>query len=161
VTSGESVTFAPGTFDSDTVVTLRVFNSGDVPAPPSGGSVIGHALDLTPSGVTFDPPAVITFPYSDADDVDSSTLAVWVYINGSWQYLGGTVDTEAHTVSVSVSHFTLYALISGAAPGALPDTGIRTRGDDAGGGLVLILATLAGLLGTLTLAGWSMRRVSR
>ena len=159
--SGETVTFAPGTFGGDTIVTLRVFNSGDVPAAPTGGVTIGHALELKPDGVTFDPPAVITFPYSDSDDIDPSALAIWVYINGGWQLLGGTVDEEAHTVSLSVSHFTLYALMSGGAPAGLPDTGAGAISGDAGRGLVSMLATIIGLLGTITLAGWSLRRVSR
>ncbi len=161
VASGETVTFAPGTFTGDTVVTLRVFDSADVPAAPSGGTTIGQALDLKPEGVTFDPPAVITFPYSDADDVDPSVLAVWVYINGGWRLLGGTVDPESHTVSVSVSHFTLYALISGGNVAGLPDAGMGASADSTARGFVSVLATVVGLLGMLTLAGWSMRRVAR
>jgi hypothetical protein len=161
VDSGETVTFAPGTFSGNTVVTLRVFDSADVPAAPSGGVAIGHALELKPEGVTFDPPAVITFPYSESDDIDPSTLAVWVYINGSWKLLGGTVEPVAHTVSVSVPHFTLYALMSGGTPAGLPDAGMGPSGNSASRGLVSVLATVIGLLGILTLAGWSMRRVAR
>lgn len=156
------MTFAPGTFSNNTVVTLRVFAIADVPAPPSGGVAIGHALDLKPEGVTFDPPAVITFPYSESDDVDPSTLAVWVYINGNWKLLGGTVDPTAHTVSVSVPHFTLYALMSGGAPAGLPDTGLgASDGQATGYGLIPVLATIIGLLGVVTSAGWSMRRGPR
>ena len=84
VPSGETVTFAPGTFSDGTVVTLRVFDAADVPAPPPGAIAITHAIDLKPEGVTFDPPAVITFPYTDAelDGADTSTLSVWVFLNG-------------------------------------------------------------------------------
>lgn len=156
VLSGESVTFAPRTFGRDTLVTLRLYDSGDVPAPPSGGVVIGHGLDLKPEGVTFDPPAVISFPYNEADDVDPSTLAIWVYINGGWRWLSGTVDVETHTVSVSVPHFTLYALISGGAVAALPDTGA-----DVGGGgrdLFALMAMFVSVIGGLTLAAGIGRR---
>jgi hypothetical protein len=111
--------------------------------------------------VTFDPPALITFPYGDDADIDPATLAIWVYINGGWQRLGGVVDTEAHTVSVSVPHFTLYALISGGAPAGLPDTGRSTRDTKAGQETFGLLAAIAGMAGMVMLAGWSMRRVSR
>jgi hypothetical protein len=159
VASGESVTFAPGTFHGNTVVTLRVYDSGDVPAPPAGAAFAGHALDLKPEGVVFDPPAVITFPYSDADGADPSTLAIWVYINGGWQLLGGTVDTVAHTVSVSVPHFTLYALMS--APrskiGSLPDAG-AVRGDAGGRRLLALAGMFASVVGGLSLAAGMGRR---
>jgi hypothetical protein len=156
VSTGESVTFAPGMFSGDTLVTLRVYNSGDVPAPPAGGVMIGYALDLKPEGVTFDPPAVITFPYSDGESIDPSTLAIWVYINGAWQWLGGTVDTEAHTVSVSVPHFTLYALISGGSVAGLPNTGA-----DAGGGgrdVFALMEMFVSVIGGLSLAAGIGRR---
>jgi hypothetical protein len=161
VASGETVTFGPGTFGADTLVTLRVYNSSDIPAPPDGGTFIGHAIDVKPEGVTFDPPALITFPYDDSADIDPTTLAIWVYINGGWQLLGGAVDPVAHTVSVRVPHFTLYALISGGAPGGLPDTGRAAAAANAGHDVFGLLAAIAGMAGMITLAGWSMRRRSR
>jgi hypothetical protein len=61
---------------------------------------------------------VITFPYDFADlsSGDESSLAIWVFINGSWKSLGGTIDRVNRTVSVSVPHFTVYALMHRAAP---------------------------------------------
>jgi hypothetical protein len=47
-----------------------------------------------------------------------------VYLGGAWQFLGGTVDTATHTVTISVSHFTLYALMRSRAPGGLPPASV-------------------------------------
>jgi hypothetical protein len=99
--------------NANVAVTLQVFDDAQLTAPPTGQTYVAHAINLQPEGVTFDPPAVISFPYSDADLAggDASTLTIWVYLNGSWQSLGGTVNMANHTVSVSVPHFTLYALM--------------------------------------------------
>jgi hypothetical protein len=163
VESGVTVTFAPGTFADDTVVTLKVYSNSDAPAPPLGSAVVGHAIDLQPEGVIFDPPAVITFPYSELEfgDVEASSLAVWVYVNGAWQLLGGTVDPVNHTVSISVPHFTLYALMTrgdtgGAAPG-LPNAGAG-NGRAAARDLFALLAMVAGVTGGVTLAAGMGRR---
>jgi hypothetical protein len=120
--TGESVTFPAGALDADTVITLEVFDASQVAAPPSGQALISHAINLLPEGVTFDPPVTITLPYTDADLIggDTSSLKIWVYVNGGWQSLGGTVNKANHTVSVTVSHFTLYALMRSTAPAATP-----------------------------------------
>jgi len=166
VPSGETVTFAPGTFSGGTVVTLKVYDAGDVPAAPAGEAVVAHAIDLKPEGVIFDPPAVITLPYDDGQlaGADASTLAVWVYLNGSWQRLGGTVDAARHTVSISVPHFTLYALMASppvAPRGAPAGTGLPNSGAGAADPARSALATLALLIaaaGVLSLGAGLGRR---
>jgi hypothetical protein len=117
------VTFAPGTLPDGTLVTLQVFDVDQLSPPPAGFAIISHGINLQPEGVLFDPPAVITFHYSDADlgGEAPTELAVWVFINGGWQLLGGTVDPVRHTISISVSHFTLYAVMRSAGlPPAAP-----------------------------------------
>jgi hypothetical protein len=119
VTTGESVTFPPGSVDSDTKVTLSVFDEQALPTPPAGRKTASRGIELQPSGVTFDPPAQITIPYDPAalGGEDPATLGVWVYQGGAWTLLGGVVDPVAHTVTISVSHFTLYAVMAhGEAP---------------------------------------------
>jgi hypothetical protein len=162
VASGETVTFAPGTFTGSTAVTLKVYDGLDVPAPPAGVALLGHAIDLEPSGVTFDPPAVITLPYSDTDlgGADPSTLAIWVYLNGAWQSLGGSVDPVHHTVSISVAHFTLYAVMTprtATAP-ALPGTGSGGAGRSNAHDVLAWMAVLTGVAGLLSLAAGMGRR---
>jgi hypothetical protein len=118
--AGESVTFPPGSLSKSTLVTLEVFDGSAMPPAPAGQACVLHAINLQPEGMTFDPPAVITFPYDFADlsGSDEASLAIWVFINGSWKSLGGTIDTVNRTVSVSVPHFTVYALMQRAAPPA-------------------------------------------
>ncbi len=159
--SGETVTFAPGTFSGDIQVTLSVYDALNVPAPPAGWAIVGHAIDLQPAGVTFNPPAVITFPYTDAQlgGEQAASLAVWVYVNGAWQSLEHTLDPAHHTVSVSVPHFTLYALMiqHGGASHGLPGTGDGSA--QARERLLFAwVASIAGAVGVLTLAAGLGRR---
>jgi hypothetical protein len=186
VETGESVTFPPGSVESGTTVTLSVFAEEALPTPPAGRRTASHGIDLQPSGVTFDPPAQITIPYDAAalDGEDPATLGVWVYQGGEWQLLGGVVDPVAHTVTISVSHFTLYAVMmrgeglppqstmEPAAPptptlgGSQPGTGV-TGVPDAGAGpangdplraLLSIAAMVAAVAGGLSLAAGMGRR---
>jgi hypothetical protein len=114
--TGEVVSFKAGTFSVETNVSLTVYARDSLPPAPGGYTALSHGIELQPSGVTFSPPAVITFSYVDGElaGADPSTLGVWVFQDGAWQFLGGTVDPAAHTVTISVSHFTLYALMAGA-----------------------------------------------
>jgi hypothetical protein len=186
VDTGESVTFPPGSVGADTTVTLSVFAPEALPTPPAGRKTASHGIDLQPSGVTFDPPARITIPYDPAalGGEDPATLGVWVYQGGAWQLLGGVVDPVAHTVTISVSHFTLYAVMvrgeglppqstmEPAAPptptpgGSQPVTGV-TSVPSAGAGsvngdplraLLSIAAMAAAVAGGLSLAAGMGRR---
>jgi hypothetical protein len=165
VSTVESVTFPPGTFLDDTVVTLSVIVPGDAPLAPAGAAVLA-VLTVDAQGAAFGLPAVITFPYDPSQVADPSTLGIWVYMDGRWQLVGGTVNTTAHTVSVSVVEAAMYALMSrplGSPPQAaadLPDTGTGAAGaTDAG--WIALLAVMAAVSGSLTLAGWSVRRKER
>ena len=161
VASGETVTFAPGTFAGSTQVTLSVFDVLAVPAPPPGWVIVGHPIDLAPSGVTFNPPAVITFPYTDAQlgGEQPGLLAIWVYVNGAWQQLERTLDPAHHTASVSVPHFTLYALMR---PQANSTQGLPGTGDGTAQArerqLFGWIASIAGAVGALILAAGIGRR---
>jgi len=184
VETGESVTFPPGSVGDGTTVTLSVFAPESLPTPPAGRKTASHGIDLQPSGVTFDPPAQITIPY-DPDALggdDPATLGVWVYQGGAWQLLGGVVDPIAHTVTISVSHFTLYAVmvrsealppqspIEPPAPGAsqsapgvtgvtgVPDAGAGPDHGDALRALLSIAAMVVAVAGGLSLAAGMGRR---
>jgi hypothetical protein len=138
--TGEFVGFQAGTFAADTNVSLAVYAQDSLPPAPDGHIALSHGIELQPSGVIFTPPAVITFSYTDAAlaGADPSTLGVWVYLGGAWQFLGGTVDTATHTVTISVSHFTLYVLMGDAPRGAPPQSPILAPlpivGPDTGSG---------------------------
>jgi hypothetical protein len=167
----------------DTHVTLSVFGDDALPTPPAGRKAVGHGIDLQPSGVTFDPPAQITIPYDPAalDGADPATLGVWVYQGGAWQLRGGVVDPIKHTITISVSHFTLYAVMAhgaavppqnamepvapvasgGARPTdvtAVPHAGSGPLNEDPMRAVLSIVAMAASVMGGLSLAAGVGRR---
>src|SRR5207244_1095132 len=77
-----------------------------------------HGLGLSPDGLTFAQPVSITFPYTDAElnGAAPASLGIWVVDNGSWQLVGGSVDTLARTLTVTVTHFTTYAPMAPSVP---------------------------------------------
>ncbi|MEL7561620.1 MAG: hypothetical protein AAGU24_00590 [Dehalogenimonas sp.] len=96
----------------------------DPPASPDK-NILVFAYEMGPTGVTFNPAISMTFKYTDAQ-VPPGTREVDLVIawwNGSqWVMLTGVVDTEANTVTASVSHFTAFALFAPAPPPPPPPT---------------------------------------
>jgi len=100
---------------------LTIEEMTDPPAPPPGVSIIAMPYELGPAGATFDPPITFTWTY-DADDlpkgVDEEDLVLAYYdaVAGEWIVLDCVVDTEANTITASVSHFTTFAIIGAVPP---------------------------------------------
>ncbi|MEW6685491.1 MAG: choice-of-anchor X domain-containing protein, partial [Candidatus Edwardsbacteria bacterium] len=82
--------------------------------------LIGVAHEFSPTGLVFHKPVEITLPYTEADldpDQDgtlnwSETSLVAFYWNGfKWIRAGEPVrDSKNNTLTISVNHFTIYAL---------------------------------------------------
>ena len=93
------------------------------PDPPEGAHIIGLAYDLGPDGATFDPPITIEYTY-DPDEVpegvaeEDLVIAFYDEDAGEWVECECTVDTETHTITASVSHFTIFAIIGVPKPAA-------------------------------------------
>jgi hypothetical protein len=87
------------------------------PAPVSAGANVIVVADFGPDGATFDPPIVITMSYDPSDLPDGVAeedlvLAYYDAESGEWVELANiVVDTENHTVSGIVSHFTQFAVL--------------------------------------------------
>ncbi|MFZ5815171.1 MAG: S-layer homology domain-containing protein [Bacillota bacterium] len=68
----------------------------------------------------------LTFTYDPAEVPDPAQLRIFYYDPAAevWVELGGTVDTDNHTISVQVDHLTLFAVLLGSGPtlDALPST---------------------------------------
>jgi len=100
----------------------------DPPPPPEDVTIIGIPYNLGPNLATFDPPARVTFKYNPAsfdDDINEEELSLAYYnsVTKEWIVLENiTVDTEAHTISGDLSHFTVFAIlhIPGAAEPEIP-----------------------------------------
>jgi hypothetical protein len=93
------------------------------PDPPEDAHIIGLAYDLGPDGATFDPPITIEYTY-DPDEVpegvaeEDLVIAFYDEDAGEWVECECTVDTETHTITASVSHFTIFAIIGVPKPAA-------------------------------------------
>jgi hypothetical protein len=89
------------------------------PAFPSGAGMEGLAYDFTPSGTTFNLPAIIRFSYDPTlipTGVPATSLQIAYYDNttSSWITLTTTsVDTSSHFIYAQITHFTPYALTYG------------------------------------------------
>ena len=105
----------PNALSVTTSITLKQVSA----SPPSGYSIVGSAYDIGPIGTTFALPATITLSYDEADlqaGWREEDLAIWRK-NGTWQNLGGAVDTGANTVSLEVTSLSEYAILYAGVPG--------------------------------------------
>ncbi|MDY6893688.1 MAG: prenyltransferase/squalene oxidase repeat-containing protein [Chloroflexota bacterium] len=106
------------------LATIAVQPVEEVPAP-TASNIIGVAYDFGPEGATFDPPLTITLDYDPSllpEDVVEENLVI-AYFDAeieTWVELDSVVDTETHTVTAEVSHFTLFATLGAPAPAATP-----------------------------------------
>ncbi|APV45125.1 hypothetical protein Dform_01806 [Dehalogenimonas formicexedens] len=106
----------------------------DPPAPPAQNSLI-LAFEMGPTGVTFNPAISMTISYTDGQ-VPAGTNEADLYIawwdGAKWAKLTGTVNAAANTVTVSVSHFTIFALLAPAAPPPPPAPTLKINSPAAG-----------------------------
>jgi hypothetical protein len=87
---------------------------------PTGVHPLTRAYGGQPTGTSFTcgavPYATVTIRYT-ADDIAfgqinpaSLVVMVWDSTTRTWDYIGGTVDTVAKTITFNISHFTDYAV---------------------------------------------------
>ena len=95
---------------------VSMYEMQDPPEPPEGKNVISLFYDFQPEGATFDPPITISLEY-DPDSLpenvaeDDLVLAYYDESAGKWVDLECVVDTENNTITASVPHFTIFAII--------------------------------------------------
>jgi hypothetical protein len=110
----DELTVPDGALPSGTTVTV---DFDTLPAaPPAGLVALSRAYVLGPEGATFGQPATLVIHYTVEDlggTADPSTLRVYVYnsVSGGWDFLGGTVDTGAMTLTVEIGHFSIFAVL--------------------------------------------------
>jgi hypothetical protein len=96
------------------------------PALPPGKVIIGTAFDLEPAGATFSPPLTLTYHY-DLNKLPAGIAAADLapaYFDkaaGKWVNLPATIDNVNQTLTISLSHFTTFA-VSGTLPPAFVAT---------------------------------------
>jgi hypothetical protein len=132
VTSGDGsfeLTIPAGTTaldkDGNPLQSISISAATDVPNPPPGTGIIGFIYDCQPAGATFNPPLTLTMHYDPANLPEGATedsLSIALWDGTQWVILQGTVDTVNHTVTVQISHFSGFALLS-RLPAPLPPSG--------------------------------------
>ena len=103
---------------------LNVNTVSSYPAP-SDGKIVVEAFDFQPNGVTFSPAIQITIKYDPAtlpEGTDESQLVIAFYnaATGLWEYVTGTVNSDTNTITFSITHFTVFGVISPSGSGAAP-----------------------------------------
>lgn len=96
-------------------ISVDVYPAAVAPPAPPEAAFLGIAVDLGPDGLSFSRPVAIVLRYSEdvLDGAAPGTLRVWLYDTaaGEWRALEGVVDPVARTVTASVTHFSLYAIL--------------------------------------------------
>jgi len=139
VTLGLEVTTRAAAADGTRIDLVTVTRIPDPPAPPPGDT-LAIAVDLGPSGATFDPPLLLSINYGILglpSDTDAADIKLSVLINGKWQVIESTKDPKKQTINATISHFSQYAVL------VLEKSGFTWLPYGLGGGAgALLLASL-------------------
>ena len=104
---------------------LTITSVSTYPTPLDGRTVIA-AFDFQPNGATFNPAIQITITYDPAtlpSGTQPSDLVIAFYDPATgWKYVSGIVDPVAHTITYSISHFTVFAVMGAATSSAAAST---------------------------------------
>ncbi len=111
-----------------TLYSISIKPAEEPPAPPEDNTFICLNYNLTPSGATFDPPISLTFFYDDSqvpEGVPEENLVLGTYYDGKWVTFDNCVVNPANnTITVKISHFSIYTVMANTAPATLTVTGI-------------------------------------
>ena len=150
------VTIAKGTTgltgDGEPLTEITVVPLEETPPPPEDTNVIGLNYDIGPDGATFDQAVTICFTYDpgevpDGVEEEDLVVAVWDEGAGEWVDLEGcVVDTEAHRVCASVTHFTAFSMMAHTAPALfITESLVISPGSVEVGQMVTIVVTVTNL----------------
>jgi hypothetical protein len=116
--------------DTGTTITIRELDADEVPDPDEEQVIIGKAYDFSPDGAIFSPPAHVFISFDpsllpEGAEKSSLSIARWNPVNSEWVFIEDcSVNEIDNIVSGTVSHFTIYTLIS--KPSPPPLTSITT-----------------------------------
>jgi hypothetical protein len=121
---GTVFTIPPNSLSSDTSITLDIGVVPQSPPLPVGQYTIAKAYTFNPAGTNFNPCASAVFKYTLAElpsGADPNLLQVYIHDSTGWHLVGGAVDTTAQTITVSICHFSMYAVFGVLDPAADSD----------------------------------------
>lgn len=113
-----SVAIPAGALQGNSAVKVTVQKVNSPPAAPSGFMVLGSVYEFKvgeSESYSFNKPVTLTFTINPSKLAPGATPAVYYYdeTNGQWVNIGGTVSGQ--TITVTVNHFTKYAVMEKAA----------------------------------------------
>ncbi|MCK4274278.1 MAG: hypothetical protein KAW90_05250, partial [Dehalococcoidales bacterium] len=102
--------------DGKRLYTISIKDTTAPSAPPVDTKFIGTAYDIGPSGAIFNPPINLTFEYDDSRvpaGVNEENLVIATWQDGELVELEGcTIDAVNNTVTVPISHFSIYTIVA-------------------------------------------------
>ena len=88
-------------------------------------AAVSEAFEFGPHGSVFGKPVTISLPYRPellptGADENALQVAYWNAAAGDWEILPSVVSKADKTVSAQTGHFSVYQVMAGAAPAAVP-----------------------------------------
>ena len=116
LSSNVGVTIPKGALAGTSNVNVAVQQDNSPPSPPSGDTILG-AFDFSVGGqehYQFNGDVTLAFTFDPAKIPDGETPAVFYYddATGQWVDIEGTANWTNDTITVTVDHFTKYAVMA-------------------------------------------------
>ena len=112
-----TINIPQGTFSSNIKITVEEVDQEDVKLPTQTSTtklmIAGQIYEFSAQDKNFAKPVTITLPYSSKKVTNANKLGVYYYNESTkqWEYVGGKVNTANKTVTVSLKHFSKYAVM--------------------------------------------------
>ncbi len=93
-------------------MTIRAVPSGNLPAVPAGSAFTfaGMAYEIGPDGATFSPPVTLALTLPQAQWGKDYSVKSFDRTSGTWQDQPSAFDAATGTITVQVSHLSIFAL---------------------------------------------------
>jgi hypothetical protein len=142
--------------DGTGLKSVSILPVDDPPAAPKNSKMIGLAYELGPTGASFIPSITLTISYdSNALPIGFKeqrlSIAVWNATDKVWETVDGVVvDANNHTISVPVSHFSIYGVIATVRPASISMKNISISPGEANIGDTVTISALVENSGDLS-----------
>jgi hypothetical protein len=142
--------------DGTGLKSVSILPVDDPPAVPKNNKMIGLAYEFGPTGASFIPSITLTISYdSNALPIGFKeqrlSIAVWNAADKVWETVDGVVvDANNHTVSVPVSHFSIYGVIASVWPASITMKNLNVSPLEANIGDMVTITTLVENSGDLS-----------
>jgi|GEM_PF-5934173 len=125
VSLGES-TRPRTTVTATTIRDVSIEAVGSLPSPPDGQRSIGRAVEISPLSSNTGVSLTLSYRNDDVSETDEQSLRIWNHGGTQWTRVGGSVDTEANTVTVPLdgsdfpARTTTFAVLGDSGPVQTP-----------------------------------------